>query len=191
MNNLPDIFREFDRPLGTLGAWRPLLRQLDDFMNEAVSGPRGMEDTRTLSPAVDLEETDDHYILSFDMPGLKKDDINIEVQGNTLSVSGERKFKREGGEGRTRFVESRYGTFQRQMSLPKGIQANEVEAEYTNGVLTVAVPKAAEAKSQKIKIGEGKSGFFSRLLGEGARKEKEAINVKGSDRSHTQTTQPH
>lgn len=191
MSNLPDIWRDFDRPFSSLGSsigsWRPLLRQLDDVFNEAT-GSQQTGDTRTFAPACDVDETNDHYLLSFDMPGLDRDAIDVEVQGNTLMVSGERRFEKDTGEGRNRVVERRYGKFQRAITLPDHVQFDQVEADYRNGVLTVAVPKAPEAQAQKIKIGEGKGGLFSRLLGSGRKrdeKEREAIDGKSSEGSRT------
>lgn len=185
MNNLPDLWRDFERPFssfGSMGSWRPLLRQLDDFFNDAV-GNQPAADNRTLAPACDVRVTDDHYLLSFDMPGLEKDDIDIEVQGNTLMVSGERRFEKDTSEGVNRMVERRYGRFQRAISLPDYVKSDQVEAQYRNGVLTVALPKAPEAKTHKIKIGEGKGGLFSRLLSNGGKKDKSegAVDVKTSE----------
>ncbi len=188
MANPPDFWRDLDRPLASFASWRPLLGQLDELFNEALGTTRRTDDSRTLIPSVDLEETDDHYLLSFDMPGLEKKDIDIEVQGNQLVVTGERKDEREGGSGRARFVERRYGTFQRTLTLPEGISADKVEAQYRNGVLTVAVSKPTASKRQKVEIAEGKSGgLLDRLLGNGGRTAKETekgtINVKASERS--------
>lgn len=183
MNNLPEIFRDFDRPLtSSFGSWRPLLRQLDDFMNEALGSNRLLEDTKTIVPAVDVEESEDHFVLSFDMPGLEIDNIGIEVQGNQLIVSGERKLERKGREGRAQFIERRYGLFQRAMTLPDAVKPDEVEAQYRNGVLTVAIPKPEMSKRQKIKIGEGRGGFLQKLLGTEGKKEKEAVSVKAGER---------
>jgi HSP20 family protein len=180
MTNLPDMWRDFDRPFASFGAWRPLLRQLDDVMNEMVSSMSGSVDNRTFLPSVDIEETDDHFVLSFDMPGLSKDNIDIEIQGQQLMVSGERKQERGNGEGRSRFSERRYGRFERMVTLPAGVKTDEIEAQYENGVLTVAVPKAAEAKRHKIKIGESRTGFLGKLVGLGSKKDKDTIDVKSS-----------
>ncbi|MDQ3235787.1 MAG: Hsp20/alpha crystallin family protein [Pseudobdellovibrionaceae bacterium] len=189
MNNLPDMWRDWDRPFSSLGAWRPLLKQLDDVMNEMVTGGT-VSDSRTFMPSVDVEETEDHFVMSFDMPGLSKESIDIEVQGQQLMVSGERKHERDKGDSRAHFSERRYGRFQRIIALPAGINAQGIEAHYENGVLTVAVPKAAEAKRQKIKIGENRSGLLGKLVGGGSKKDKETIEVKAGD-SRMQSTAAH
>lgn len=187
MSNLPDLWRELDRPLAAMGSWRPLLRQLDDIFNDTV-GMQTSEPRSTL-PLVDVEETDNHFALSFDMPGVEKENIDIEVHGNQLRVVGERKHEREDAQGRSRFVERRYGRFERVVALPDGIKADEVEAQYRNGVLTIAIPKTAESKRQKIKIGENKSGILDRLLGSGRKdKDKETVEVKPTERSERAVT---
>ncbi|WP_176736245.1 Hsp20/alpha crystallin family protein [Oligoflexus tunisiensis] len=192
MTNLPNMWRELDRPFASLGAWRPLLRQLDDVMNEMVSGLPVSTENRTFLPSVDIEETDDHIVMSFDMPGLGKDNIDIEIQGQQLMVSGERKQERRNGEGRSRFSERRYGRFERVVTLPAGVKTDEVEAQYENGVLTVAIPKSAEAKRHKIKIGESRSGLLGKLVGLGSKKDKETIDVKSSHESQPmQSTAAH
>jgi len=176
MANIPDLWRDMDRSLSSgFGTWRPLLRQLDDIFNEAMD-TRFEEGGRSLMPQCDLEESNDHYLLSFDMPGMDKDNIDIELQGNNLVVSGERRQEREKGEGRSRLVERRYGRYQRSISLPQDVKMEGIEAEYLNGVLKVAVPKSMEKTKQKIKIGSGGStGLFSKI----------AHKLSGSDESRS------
>lgn len=184
MTNLPNIWHDFDRPFASsLGAWRPLLRQLDDVMNEMVSGTQMFDEKRVFVPSVDVEDTDDHLIMRFDMPGLEKENIDIEVQGRQLMISGERKQEHENGEARSRLHERRYGKFQRVFALPDDIKTDEIEAQYHNGVLTVAVPKSAESKRQKIKIGESRNGFLSKFLGQGSK--KETIDIKSTDQTQS------
>jgi HSP20 family protein len=163
MANTPDLWRNFDRPFSGFGPWRPLLKQLDDFFNEAMD-TRMEEGGRMMIPQCDLEESDNHYLLSFDMPGLEKENIDIEMQGNQLVVTGERRQEQERGEGRSRMLERRYGRYQRAITLPENVKMDGIEAEYVNGVLKVAVPKSGESGRQKIKIGTGNgSGIFSKL----------------------------
>ena len=175
MRDLPILWRDVDRPLASFGAWRPMLRQLDDFFNE-VWDPQ-LSGTRGLVPACDISESEDRYLMSVDMPGMDPNDIEIQVRGNVLTVRGERKVDRSDGEGTNRFGERRYGSFERSITLPEGIQADAVEAQYDRGVLTLAIPKAEEARAHKIKIGESKSRF---LGNGGSRKEKESVNVKAA-----------
>jgi len=161
MSNTPEIWRDMDRSFSGFGTWRPLLRQLDDIFNEAMD--TRSDSGRMLVPQCDLEESADHYLLSLDMPGLEKDNIDIEVQGNNLIVKGERRQENASGEGRSRFVERRYGRFERSIRLPENVKTDGIEAEYTNGVLKVAILKSAESSRHKIKIGSGSSGLFSKI----------------------------
>jgi HSP20 family protein len=106
-------------------------------------------------PAMDLVETDDQLILRGDLPGVTEDDIDIEIKDNVLTVSGERKSDHEEkGEGFHR-VERSFGSFSRSLTLPQGIDADQVEANFDKGVLEVRVPKPAEAKPTRVQIGRG------------------------------------
>ena len=118
------------------------------------------------TPAVDVDETPTHYIVSCDLPGMHKADINIEVRDSQLVVSGERKEEREEGEKRSHYrAERYYGNFLRVFPLPSGVDSNLIEANYENGVLQIALPKVESAtKPRQIKIDEEKGGFFKRLL---------------------------
>jgi HSP20 family protein len=128
-------------------------RVFDAFFGNGAS--RGAN--RRWIPAMDLVETGDHLVLRADLPGLTKDDVDIEVKDGVLTVSGERKAEHEEkSEGFYR-VERTFGTFSRSLTLPKGIDASRVEAEFTNGVLEVRIPKPAEAKPHRVEIGAGAS----------------------------------
>lgn len=119
---------------------------------------------QTMAPAYEVDETESHYLMSFDLPGVPKEDIRINLQDNTLTVSGARKEERE-EKGKDYYqTERSYGSYERSFTLPAGIKAEQIEADYRNGVLRVAVPKGEASKGQQIKIGEGKAGFWDRLL---------------------------
>lgn len=190
MANTPDLWRDMDRSMSGFGTWRPLLRQLDDIFNEALD--TRFDSGRMMVPQCDLEESADHYLMSFDMPGLEKENIDIEMQGNTLVVTGERKQESDRSEGRSRFVERRYGRFERSIRLPQDVKADGIEAEYVNGVLKVAIPKSAESSRQKIKIGSGSgSGIFSKLAHKlTGSEEGKSVDVKSGDKSQ-QTNMKH
>src|SRR5690606_5979978 len=95
------------------------------------------QDLFTIQPACDVEETDDKYILSFDVPGVKKQDLKLEIDGNKLLISGERKRAFNGMEEGTRRSERSYGRFERMLTLPSSGNTEEVQAHYDNGVLQV------------------------------------------------------
>lgn len=107
------------------------------------------------SPAVDIRETGDEFIVTAEVPGLTKDDLELSVENGVLSISGEKKEEyEEGGNGTGRhLVERRYGRFQRNFSLPSSVNTDRVEASFKDGVLTVTLPKAEVAKPKRIKIG--------------------------------------
>lgn len=121
---------------------------------------RGMSpfftENRFLSPAIDIEETDNDYIVSADLPGIKKEDISIECTGNQLILTAER--KSEAVEGRRSDRRERYyGTYQRRFTLPAGADAEKIEAAYEGGVLTVWIPKIEQSKARRIPIGEARA----------------------------------
>lgn len=117
------------------------------------------------APACNIDETGTHYLFSFDVPGVKKDDIKIELRGQTLVISGERKEEYERKSATRYQSESSLGAFQRSFDLGSEVKADQIEAEYENGVLRLAVPKKEASKAQSIRITEGKGGVFQKLLG--------------------------
>ena len=108
-----------------------------------------------LNPSYEVNEAEGHYLLSVDLPGLKKSDIKIDVQNSVLTVSGER--KRD---------EKSLGVFKRSFTLPSTLDTQKIEARYEDGVLELYLPKAEVAKPRQISIETGeRSGFFEKLLG--------------------------
>jgi len=105
------------------------------------------------APAMDLVEADDHFVLKADLPGLGDDDVNIEVQDGTLTISGERKSETEKREKGWYRVERSFGRFSRSLSLPEGVDADKIEASFDKGVLEVRIPKPEERKPRRIEIG--------------------------------------
>lgn len=124
-------------------------------------------DEREFNPSTELMETDEHYMMSIDLPGMKKDDIKIEVRDKMLTVSGERK-RELNPEKSYRFqrYERTYGFFKRSFTLPDSILTDQIEARYENGVLELYLPKVAAAQPRKIEIQNRSGGFFDRLLGQ-------------------------
>jgi len=121
---------------------------------------RGQSDEETLSaasfaPPVDIYEDDQKLVLKLEVPGVRQEDLDIQVEGRTLTVRGERKFSSEEKQENFHRVEHRYGTFARSFSLPNTVDAENVKATYDAGVLQVELAKKAEAKPRQIKIGVG------------------------------------
>ena len=164
MANLPSFFRR-ESPFRELSRMQ---RQIDRIFDE-LSVPWGEEilplsGRAAFTPACDVQETDNHYLMSFDLPGVKKDDLKIELIGNELCVSGERRESREEKSAAHRQWERSYGAFSRSFTLPQGVKADQIETDYRDGVLHVAVPKTEGAKAQRISIGE-RPGLMQKLLG--------------------------
>ena len=105
------------------------------------------------APAVDIFENDQHEIvIKAEMPGLKKEDIHVTVHDGILTISGERKAEKDINEGTVHRTERFYGKFSRSVSLPSAVKSDKVLASYKDGVLTVEVPKADEAKPRNIEV---------------------------------------
>ncbi len=116
------------------------------------------EPTGSWFPAVNVEEELEELILTAELPGMAEEDVNLEIENNILTIRGEKREEREEGDDKRSFHvwERRYGSFQRAFTLPKSVQTDKIKAEFDNGVLTVRMPKAAEAKSRSIQIKGGK-----------------------------------
>ena len=120
---------------------------------------------------MDLVEADDHYVLKADLPGLGEDDVAIEIQDNTLTLSGERKAEHEQSEAGWYRLERSFGSFSRSLSLPEGIDPDAVDAQFRNGVLEVRIPKPEERKPRRVAIKAG-GGNGRPLAVEGTAEEK-------------------
>jgi HSP20 family protein len=107
------------------------------------------------TPAMDLVEAEDHFLLRADLPGLGEDDVNIEIQDNSLVISGERKADHESHERGWYRVERAFGRFSRSLTLPDGIDPEAVDAQFDRGVLTVRIPKPEQRKPRRIEIKAG------------------------------------
>jgi HSP20 family protein len=143
--------------MATLVRWEPF-RELAAFQNELSRWMNGLSegDGRTAQawvPAVDVWETEDALVYAFDLPGLSKDDISIELEEAALTVSAERKREHEVSSDRQYRFERRFGTFARTISLPPGVGEEAISADYSDGVLEVRVAKPEQTKPRRIEIG--------------------------------------
>jgi HSP20 family protein len=107
------------------------------------------------TPAVDVFDTKDSIVLKAELPGMKAEDIDIEIDDNVLTIKGERRFKEQVEEGRYYRLERSYGHFSRSLTLPQGVRGEQVQAQFDQGVLEVRVPKAEEVKPRKIAVTAG------------------------------------
>jgi HSP20 family protein len=130
-------------------------RMFDTFFGDTPAGNGGR--FRRWIPAMDLVETEDHFVLRADLPGLSEEDVSIELEDNVLTVSGERKSEHEERKEGYHRVERAYGQFARSLTLPEGVNADEIAASFDRGVLEVRIPKPEERKPRKVSIGVGGS----------------------------------
>lgn len=144
----PNVLARWNPSQQAAAAGQPLFRLFDTFFGD------GGEDlaTRTWTPAVDIQETDDGYRLQVELPGLSKDDVQITLENNVLRLSGERKFEKETKKENYHRIERTYGTFSRSFALPTQVSSDKVEATFKDGVLSILVPKAEQAKPRRISI---------------------------------------
>lgn len=123
-------------------------------------------------PAMDLTEAEDHFVLTADLPGLGEDDVSIEVQDNTLTISGERTAEHVQRERGWHRIERSFGRFSRALTLPEGVNPDGVTAEFDRGVLSVRIPKPEERQPRKIAIGAGSARNGQQPAVEGAAEER-------------------
>lgn len=142
----------------TLMRWEPAVEvdSLQSEMNRLFDGFFGTKANgtgRRWVPPMDLAETEDELILTADLPGLSEDDVSIEIKDGLLRLTGERRDSRETeGRGYHR-VERGFGRFSRTLTMPRGVDAERVSAEFHNGVLEVHIPKPEERKPHRVEIG--------------------------------------
>jgi HSP20 family protein len=127
-------------------------KDINRLFNELANRSAVRESNSVWSPLTDVIEEKDQFLLHLDLPGVKLDDIKINVQDGKLSVSGERKLETETKEKNYHRIERSYGSYFRSFDLPKNINIDAIQAEHTNGQLTITLPKAEEAKPKEIAI---------------------------------------
>jgi len=122
-------------------------RLMDEILRTGGNG----KSVTGFTPALDIRETEEEYWLLFDLPGVKPEDVSIEVNDQMLTVSGTRVPSAEPG-GKAQQIERPFGSFVRNLTLPKGVDSEAITADYAHGVLALKVPKPATAKPKKISI---------------------------------------
>lgn len=123
-----------------------MTRWFDDMVNRTLGG------WTSWSPAADLFETGEEYVLELELPGFSRDDIEITMEQGILTVAGERSREEEDVRRTYRVRERSLGRFTRSFSLPRSVQAEDVDAEFSGGILRITMPKAAEAKPRRIEV---------------------------------------
>lgn len=133
--------------------WRPFFSDFDRLFEGAFGVPQVMSEN-AWTPAVDIHETDTELLVSADIPGAKREDLNVEFKDGILTVSGERRMERKVDEENETVhrTERFYGKFSRSFRVPGGYDLSKIEAKYNDGVLEIRIPKAEEAKPKAIEI---------------------------------------
>lgn len=152
MKNALEIMRNNRFP--TWGA----MDEFDELFDRALKSPWFMLERtpqakrEIFQPLVDIDETDKSYSMSVDLPGVKREDIKVDLKENVLTISGERKRESEANENGVRAYERIYGQFHRSFSLPQNVDVTRVEAKLEDGVLKVTLPKSELAQARSIEI---------------------------------------
>ena len=133
---------------------------IDDIMDESYVNTK-----KDFLPACDVHENKDYYFFSFDIPGVKKEDIQVELRDNILHISGEKRNEYKKEMENKGFYEKFYGKFHRSFNLPVTVSEKGVEAQFKNGVLELLIPKVKAEQGRQIPVKDGnKEELFSRLL---------------------------
>ena len=147
----------------TLVRWQPynrynpwaglsrLQRQMSEMFDQLADTDESVPSVSWM-PRVEISEHSDNYMLSVELPGIDKQDVHVEVENNTLTISGDKQSDVENKDQNYHLRERTYGKFSRSFELPARIEANNIEAKYTNGVLNLSIPKAEEAKPKQIEV---------------------------------------
>ncbi len=122
----------------------------DDFTRGFPSFGNGL--TNVMLPTMDVAETDKEIEITAELPGLEEKDVNINVSDNVLTIRGEKKAEKEQEEKNYRLIERSYGSFERSLELPDGVNADAIKASIDKGVLKVVIPKPAPAQTKKIEV---------------------------------------
>lgn len=149
--------------------WRPFetFRELEQRMEDLFRFPftglrrplfgwRVPTEDLAWTPALEMYEKPDKFIVRLEIPGMKKEDIDISFTNDTLTIAGERKVEKEVKDEDYYRCEFNYGKFSRSLTVPSAVKADKIEAHYDNGILEITLPKAEEAKPKKIEIKSSK-----------------------------------
>jgi HSP20 family protein len=136
---------ELQRRMSTLFDWSPFRRSSLTADEEAITLPEW-------APLVDIVEDDKEYLIKVELPEVNKDDVKVTVEGDTLTISGERKAEKEEKGRKFHRVERYYGRFERSFTIPDDADADNVKAEFKDGVLRVHLPKSEKARPKQIEV---------------------------------------
>jgi HSP20 family protein len=144
--------------MSNLIRWEParemmsLRDAMDRLFDDAYTRPLSLRDGGWSSPAIDMFQTDDEIIVKAALPGIKADEVQINVTGEVLTLKGEMKQNQEMKEKSWHIREQRFGSFERSIALPTDVVADKAKADFENGILTITLPKAEEVKPKMITV---------------------------------------
>jgi HSP20 family protein len=145
------------RPFGDLESWLtpweagfPRRRFFEDFFRDF--GGLGSRGAQGFVPAVELSENDESYAITVELPGVSKDDIQVDLREGMLVVHGEKRSEREEKKERGRYLERSYGSFSRTFTLPSDADSERMEASFKDGVLTIRIPRSEQSRPRQIQI---------------------------------------
>jgi HSP20 family protein len=153
------------KPTNDLASWTPMAdlstdlfsmqgelnRIFDRFFNHGATDDNDLR-TSTWYPSVDVTERDDAYVMKAELPGVSRGDVKITLKDNLLTIHGEKKRETEEKDKNYFRNERHYGVFQRTFTLPSKVHGEKINANFTNGVLTIEIPKAEDAKPKEIEV---------------------------------------
>jgi HSP20 family protein len=148
---------EMEVAMSNLIRWEParemmtLREAMDRLFDDAFTRPISIKDGWS-APAIDMYQTDDEIVVKAALPGIKPEEVQINITGEVLHIKGEMKHEEEKQEKAWHIREQRWGAFERSVALPTDVVADKAKAEFENGVLTIALPKAEEVKPKTINI---------------------------------------
>ncbi len=150
------------KPLRDVSRWSPVHDLTGEFLNMQKDIDRMFDRFRMnvpddngnygLTPSVDIIENDDDFTVHVELPGVEKKDVKITVADGILTLKGEKKHSYEDKTDRFQRVERSFGSFERSFTLPTTVKSEGIEASYTNGILTISIPKAEQAKAKEIEV---------------------------------------
>ncbi|MEX0686459.1 MAG: Hsp20/alpha crystallin family protein [Balneolales bacterium] len=127
-------------------------RRFSDMMDEFFNDSMTLGDRSGFVPGIDITEDDNQYNIHVTLPGMKKEDIKIDLEDRTLTISGERKQEKEDKNVKYHIIESRYGQFERSFTLPSNVDLDSLNAKYKDGMLNLTIQKVQKKMSKQIDI---------------------------------------
>ncbi len=132
--------------------WPETTRFFEDFLNDFPFAGSLLQNRDQWLPAVDILEKDGNLILRAELPGIEEKEIDLKLEGNVLTLRGERKMEKDDRKSNYHRVESYYGSFSRSFTLPETVDRDKIKADYKNGVLTVTIPQKPEVRPREIPV---------------------------------------